>query len=159
MATRTSLLFSYVAFIAVFVGTCCHAFNFARVQTNSMIRKDLFQLHSTPDNTNPSSQVKKYCLNVNLYIKPERREDFIKTIRINTAGTRTNEPLNCMYLWGESTTEKNTFHFQEQFYGKEGFLAHENAPHFAVWKQFADAKGDDSPFSKPPVIHFFEEME
>lgn len=97
---------------------------------------------------------KRFCLNVNVFVKPERREAFLKAIAINSAGTLSNEPLNISYLWGESTTEKNTFHFQEQFKGEEGFIAHTNSPHFATWKEFADA--EDSPFWKPPVVFFFE---
>ena len=31
---------------------------------------------------------KKYCVNVNLYVKPERREEFLRVIRINAQGTR-----------------------------------------------------------------------
>ena len=100
--------------------------------------------------------MKKFCVNVNLYVKPERREEFLKTIAINSDGTLSNEPLNISYTWGESTTEKNTFHFQEQFKGEEGFLAHTNTPHFAKWKEFADA--EDSPFWKPPVVFFFETL-
>lgn len=109
-------------------------------------------LHASGPNT--GSEGKRFCLNVNVFVKPERREDFLKAIAINSAGTLSNEPLNISYIWGESTTEKNTFHFQEQFKGEEGFIAHTNSPHFAIWKEFADA--EDSPFWKPPVVFFFE---
>lgn len=118
------------------------------------VDKDQTHLHAS--NSDASPVMKKFCLNVNLYVKPERREEFLKTIAINSAGTLSNEPLNISYTWGESTTEKNTFHFQEQFKGEEGFLAHTNAPHFATWKAFADA--EDTPFSKPPVVFFFETL-
>jgi (4S)-4-hydroxy-5-phosphonooxypentane-2,3-dione isomerase len=116
--------------------------------------KDQTQLHASNSDANPV--IKKFCVNVNLYVKPERREEFLKVIAINSAGTLSNEPLNISYTWGESTTEKNTFHFQEQFKGEEGFLAHTNMPHFATWKVFADA--EDSPFWKPPVVFFFETL-
>jgi quinol monooxygenase YgiN len=72
------------------------------------------------------------------------------------SGTLTTEPLAISYVWGESTTEKNTFHFQEQFKGKAGFDAHTLSPHFLVWSKFADA--EDSPFWKPPTAIFFEEL-
>lgn len=104
-------------------------------------------------------QAKKYCVSVNLYVKSEHREEFLRVIRINSAGTRTQEPLNHMYMWGESTTEPNTFHFQEQFLGEEGFVAHTQAPHFQVWAKFADVEGDNSPFWRPPEVKFFTEME
>ena len=42
-----------------------------------------------------------YCLNVALYVKPERREEFIETIAANQRGTLTTEPLAVTYLWGE----------------------------------------------------------
>ena len=37
---------------------------------------------------------KKFCVSVNLYVKPERREEFLKVIAVNSAGTLSNEPLN-----------------------------------------------------------------
>jgi hypothetical protein len=106
-----------------------------------------------------SAATKTYCVNVNLYVKPECREEFLKVIRVNAQGTRTAEPLNLSYTWGESTTQKGTFHFQEQFKGEEGFTAHTQAPHFKVWANFADRTGDASPFWKPPEVIFFEAME
>ena len=98
-------------------------------------------------------------MSVNLYVKPERREEFLRVIRINAEGTRNDELLNRLYTWGESATQLNVFHFQEQFVGKKGFEAHVKSPHFAVWSKFADVEGDDSPFWKPPEVIFFEEME
>ena len=117
-----------------------------------MASRDVTSLLAAEEGTGGS--YKKFCVNVNLYVKPERREEFLKVIAINSAGTLANEPLNISYTWGESTTEKNTFHFQEQFKGKEGFDAHTQSPHFAVWQQFTDS--EDSPFWKPPSVIFFE---
>ena len=95
-----------------------------------------------------------FCLNVTLYVRPERREEFIACIEQNQRGTLETEPLARLYEWGESTTEPNTFHFQEQYDGKEGFDAHQTMPHFQVWEQFAATE----PFSKPPEIQFFTTM-
>jgi quinol monooxygenase YgiN len=95
-----------------------------------------------------------YCLNVTLYIKPERREEFLACIKQNQEGTKTKEPLAVLYTWGENTKEPNTFHFQEQYLGEEGFTAHTQSPHFAEWKKFADE--GESPFTKPPEVVFFE---
>ncbi|KAK3278702.1 hypothetical protein CYMTET_13378 [Cymbomonas tetramitiformis] len=93
-----------------------------------------------------------YCLNVSLYVKPERREEFLETIRANAQGTRTKEPLALEYSWGESATESNTFHFHEKYKGRAGFEAHTQASHFADWEKFA---GSD-PFSKEPKVEFYE---
>ena len=41
-----------------------------------------------------------------------------------------------MFAWvlcrGESTTERNSFYFHEQYKSKAGFTAHTEAPHFKV---------------------------
>ena len=95
-----------------------------------------------------------FCLNVNLYIQNDRRAEFIEVIKKNQQGTLSCEPLAKEYVWGESTTERNTFYFQEQYFGKEGFDFHIKTPHFADWEKFAAT----NPFSKPPEIFFFEAM-
>lgn len=105
-----------------------------------------------------TGNIKKFCLNVTLWIKPERREEFLSVIHQNQQGTLTNEPLVRLYSWGENTKEPNTFHFQEQYIGEEGFIAHTQSSHFAVWQKFADEK-DNSPFTKPPLVEFFEELD
>ena len=57
-----------------------------------------------------------------------------------------------MYEWGECTKEPNTFHFHEQYLGKEGFDAHAATPHFADWEAFAAT----DPFTKEPEVSFFD---
>ena len=71
---------------------------------------------------------KLFCLNVKLCIKPERREEFLANIANNQKGTTTTEPLAVTYLWGEDESTPNTFHFFEQYKGREGFEAHQKAP-------------------------------
>eukprot|EP01041_Mallomonas_annulata_P002038 gene2038-3961_t len=95
-----------------------------------------------------------YCLNVNIFVKPERREDFLAAIRANAKGTLTTEKANRLYTWGESCTDPNTFHFQEQFEDEDGFKAHTQAPHFMKWEEFT--KSD--PFTKPPELSFFKTL-
>ena len=56
----------------------------------------------------------KFCLNVKLCIKPERRAEFVECIRNNQKGTLSTEPLALEYVWGESTDQPNTFHFYEK---------------------------------------------
>ena len=82
-----------------------------------------------------------YCLNVQLCIKPERRDEFLATIKANQAGTLSKEPLAVTYLFGEDETTPNTFHFHEKYKGRAGFEAHTKAPHFAVWETFARGRG------------------
>ena len=98
----------------------------------------------------------KYCLSVKLCINPSRRGEFLECIKGNALGTRTKEPLNIGYTWGESTTTPNTFHFQEKFASKEGFEQHTKMPHFLEWEKFASSPGA---FTSPPELSFFEEAE
>jgi (4S)-4-hydroxy-5-phosphonooxypentane-2,3-dione isomerase len=102
----------------------------------------------------PIQSEKKYCLNVTISVKPERREEFLACIKQNQAGTLSTEPLVRGYTWGESPSEPNTFYFQEQFASEEGFIAHTQTPHFAAWKVFADSE----PFTKVPEVKFFREL-
>ena len=104
------------------------------------------------DSSSPLSST-IFCVNVNLHVKPERRADFIEVIRINQEGSRTKEKLCKQYLWGESSSTANIFHFQEQFFGEEGFLAHQKSEHFAVWERFVAS----DPFTRPPEVFLFEE--
>lgn len=98
-----------------------------------------------------------YCLNVNLYPKPDVREKFLEVIAGNKKGSDENEPLCLQYVYGESTETPNLFHFHEEYTGKEdgkeGFEAHAKAPHFAVWEAFAST---GEPFTKPPEVSFFK---
>ena len=97
----------------------------------------------------------KYCLSVKLSINPARRLEFLECIQANAKGTLTTEPLCKGYTWGESTTQPNVFHFQEQFVDKEGFEVHKTMPHFIVWEKFASSP---DAFTAPPVLDFFEEL-
>ena len=94
-----------------------------------------------------------YCLNVKLCVKPERRKEFLACIEANQRGTLSNEPLACTYVYGEDETTPNTFHFFEQYQGREGFEAHAATPHFADWEVFA---GSD-PFTAEPEVSFYTE--
>jgi quinol monooxygenase YgiN len=95
---------------------------------------------------------------VELCIKEDMRQEFLSVIENNQRGSRA-EPLCLQYDFGESTKERNTFYFHEQYTGedegKEGFDAHTVAPHFRKWEEFA-AK---SPFTKDPAVYFFKTID
>lgn len=112
-------------------------------------------------NKRPIVTVPVFGLNVKLYPKPEVRDEFLKVIENNKAGTddKSKEPLALQYTYGESTAEENVFLFHEQYigenHGKEGFEAHQQAPHFISWEDFVKT----DPFVKPPEIEFFHVVE
>lgn len=99
-----------------------------------------------------------YCLNVQLCIDPKVRDEFLKVIEENARGSNQDEPLCLQYIWGEDVNESNTFHFHEEYSGKddgkEGFFAHAATEHFANWESFA-AK---DPFTKPLVVSFYKTL-
>ena len=97
-----------------------------------------------------------YCLNVNLYVKESKREEFLECIKQNQIGTLTTETRALLYTWGESITDRNTFHFQEQFVGEEGFQEHQSTAHFKEWLKFADESNDV--WTKPPEVYVFKTM-
>ena len=45
----------------------------------------------------------------------------------------------------------NSFHFFEQYEGREGFEEHTQTPHFAAWEKFVET----DPFTEPPVVTFY----
>jgi quinol monooxygenase YgiN len=92
-----------------------------------------------------------FALNVSLYVKAERREEFIECILANQRATLSEEPLACSYVWGEDATEPLTFHFSESYVTREGFEAHTTTAHFAAWEAFAAT----DPFTKDPEVRFF----
>lgn len=107
-----------------------------------------------------------FGLNVNLYPKQRVRDEFIKVISANKKGTDTLEELALQYSYGESITvdgiaegTPNTFHFHEQYtgkdHGKEGFDAHASMPHFVDWEEFVQT----DPFEKDPEVYFFKIIE
>eukprot|EP01038_Epipyxis_sp_PR26KG_P013860 gene13860-18587_t len=134
--------------IAILSLTACLAYSY---YGNGMISKvaSKFGLRAT-------NKEKKYCLNVTICVKPERRKEFLKAIEENAKGTLTNEPLNRLYTWGENINVPNQFHFQEQFIGEEGFKSHTKMHHFAVWDKFAS--DPNSPFTQPVKVDFFQEL-
>ena len=81
------------------------------------------------------------CLNVRFTVKPERRDEFLREITADQAGTMAHEPLAKRMLVGEDVDAPGTFHLHEQFCrGRDGFRAHLAAPHFQPWQAFVDSE-------------------
>lgn len=97
-----------------------------------------------------------FCVHVELFVKPEYRQEFIKVIQNNQKGTLGTEPLCLQYVFGESTSTPNKFVFHEEYTGdedgKEGFDAHTQTPHFKLWEEFVEK----DPFTSPPIVNFFK---
>lgn len=90
-------------------------------------------------------------------VKPERREDFLKSILANERDTLTLEPAARAYRWGEDLDVPNRFHFHEEYAGgKAGFQAHLDSAHIAQW----DALVATDPFATVPNgPHLYKKMD
>ena len=113
------------------------------------IEMDSYLLEHSTSECEPRKEA--FGVQVVLCIKPEVREDFLKCISANRAGSM-QEPLCYQYAYGESDTTPNRFIFHEEYKSREGFEAHKQTPHFADWETFAAT----DPFTEPPVVNFFE---
>ena len=134
---------SFQIIISIFIVLVCGVLSFLKPRIISNYKSESL-----------SKLLAKYCLNVNIYVKPERRDEFIENIKNNQLNTLLNEPLAIQYTWGESTSEPNTFYFHEEYESVEGFQAHTKSEHFAKWEKFANS----NPFAKPPEVMFFTTM-
>jgi quinol monooxygenase YgiN len=83
-----------------------------------------------------SSKPQPYAVNMNLTIKENRREEFIKLIQELQRQTLDMEEASLQYVVGEDTTSPNTFHVHKQFTSLQGYEAHRTMPHVADWDTF-----------------------
>ena len=89
------------------------------------------------------------CLNVELSIKPECRDEFLLVMGNNKKGADQDEDLCLQFVFGENIDKPNTFHLHEQYASQEGLDFHNASPHFAKFYQFAEKAMDTT---KPLLI-------
>jgi quinol monooxygenase YgiN len=77
------------------------------------------------------SSGKPFALNIKLEMKPERREEFLKLIKIDQEQTLSTELGILQFVVGEDVETPNAFHLHEQYTSEEAYLAHTKTPHFA----------------------------
>lgn len=116
---------------------------------------EYYLAHDPPSEKVPSRHGTVICLNVELCIQPDVRDEFLRVIQNNKRGSDLDEPLCLQYSYGESIKQPNSFYFHEQYQGEEGLDAHNAAPHFKVWEDFAV----NDPFTKPPVVQKYKLLE
>ena len=114
---------------------------------------NLIRSNMSTSNKEANDSTPIVALNVILRIKPQVRDEFLDVILNNQRGTLNKdlEPLALEYTFGEDKEEPNTFHFHEKYIGEEGIAAHNTAPHFLLWEEFAST----NPFTAPPEVYKF----
>lgn len=104
--------------------------------------------------TSDGPQTPLFCLNANLYIQPQHREELLAVLE-HARLCSIQEPLCVEYQYGESMTHPNTFHVHQAYQGakggKEGFDAHAKTQHYQNWKEFAAQE----PFTQSPIGYPF----
>ena len=96
-----------------------------------------------------------YALHVDLYVKPDRREEFLEAIRGDQEGALTSEDRCVAYLFGEDADEPNTFHMFEQYVDRAGFEQHAKSPHYGKWSEFKATE----PFSASAKVAYYTTIE
>jgi autoinducer 2-degrading protein len=75
-----------------------------------------------------------YVVCVQVHVKPEHVDDFIKATRENYESTRQNEPGNVRWDFSQSEDDPTRFFIYEVYRTKEDFPKHQQTPHYLAWK-------------------------
>lgn len=79
---------------------------------------------------------------VKVRVNPAKRQQFLEAIEVDALGSERDEPGCLRFNVLQDDTEANTFYFYEAYKDEAALAAHRAAPHYAVWRAFADAPGN-----------------
>lgn len=116
----------------------------------ALILRGLWRLQAKLLASAASSSDELLCMNATLFIRPERRHDFLECIQRAESATN-QEPLAVLYLYGEDEQTPNTFHVHQEYKGRAGLDAHRRTEHYEAWRRFAAT----DPFTAPPESYVF----
>ena len=77
---------------------------------------------------------------VNVEVKPDRLDDFMKAIQSNAVGSR-NEEQCFRFDILRNEEDPNKFTFYEVYKDREAQAAHRASSHFKVWNDFVETEG------------------
>ncbi len=75
-----------------------------------------------------------YVVCVQVHVKPEHVDDFIKATRQNHESTRHDEPGNVRWDFSQSEDDPTRFFIYEVYRTKADFPKHQQTPHYLAWK-------------------------
>ena len=76
-----------------------------------------------------------YVVCVQVHVKPEHVDDFIRATRDNHENTRKLEPGNLRWDCLQAEDDPTRFFLYEVYRTKEDFPAHQQMPHYLTWKE------------------------
>ena len=78
----------------------------------------------------------KFCLLVEVHIKPSALDDFMKVIKHDAVRSEKDEPGCLRFDVLRDNDDPLKFYFYEVYNDKAAMLAHQQTPHFAEWAKF-----------------------
>jgi autoinducer 2-degrading protein len=76
-----------------------------------------------------------YLVCVQVHVKPEHVDDFIRETQLNHEGSRKNEPNNVRWDLSQSEDDPTRFLLYEVYRSKADFATHQQMPHYFRWKE------------------------
>ena len=76
-----------------------------------------------------------YVVCVQVHVKPEHVDDFIRVSEANFKGTRSAEPGNVRWDLLRAEDDPTRFFIYEVYRVKEDFSIHQQTPHYLKWKE------------------------
>jgi len=94
---------------------------------------------------------------VDIRVKPEQRDAFIKATRANHLGTR-GEPGNLRFDVLANEEDANRFMLYEVYKDKTALEAHQKQPHYLAWREAAEPMMA-APRTRQKLLSLFPEAE
>ena len=79
---------------------------------------------------------------VKVRIRPETRAAFLEAIEVDALGSERDEPGCLRFNVLQDAADENVYYFTEIYKDDDAIVAHRAAPHYAVWRAYADAPGN-----------------
>ena len=79
---------------------------------------------------------------VKIRIRPETRAAFLEAIEVDALGSERDEPGCLRFNVLQDEGDENTYYFYEVYKDEAALASHRAAPHYAVWRAYADAPGN-----------------
>jgi autoinducer 2-degrading protein len=78
-----------------------------------------------------------YIVCVQVQVKPDRIDDFIRIIKANYEGARSAEPGNVRFDVLQAEDDPAKFLVYEVYRSAADFTAHQQTPHYLTWREAA----------------------
>ena len=74
-----------------------------------------------------------FAVMVNVHVKPEKKDDFLKEMMADAKGSIKNEEGCLLFNVIQDNDDPNCLHLYEVYKSDEAFGVHEKTPHFLRW--------------------------